>query len=132
VHFFWGSFDFAATRFSGRRAPERPNADKITKEAYSHEVSSVGWWPGGGAVATPMFYAYAAPEPPGFKESKILPANAFYNAQLNEYLLSYDDVRSAPDPKAALLDFCQSTYEAAATNGKWDRAALERPAPHTR
>src|ERR1700726_1799401 len=113
VHFFWGSFDFAATRFSGRRAPERPNADKITKEAYSHEVSSVGWWPGGGDVATPMFYAYAAPEPPGFKESTILPANAFYNAQLNEYLLSYDDVRSAPDPKAALLDFCQSTYQAA-------------------
>jgi hypothetical protein len=79
-----------------------------------------------------MFYAYAAPEPPGFKESKILPANAFYNAQMNEFLLSYDDVRAAPDPKAALLDFCQSTYEVAAINGKWDRAALEHPAPQNR
>ncbi|MFZ0521730.1 MAG: DUF5996 family protein [Candidatus Acidiferrales bacterium] len=125
VHFFWGSFDFAVTRFSGRRAPERPGADRITKEAYSHEVSSVGWWPGAGEVATPMFYSYAAPEPPGFKESKVLPAAAFHSAQLNEFLLSYDDVRSAPDPKAAVLDFCQTTYEAAAINANWDRAALE-------
>ncbi len=125
VHFFWGSFDFAVTRFSGRRAPERPGADKVTKEAYSHEVSSVGWWPGAGEVATPMFYSYAAPEPPGFKESKVLPAAAFHSSQLNEFLLSYDDVRSAPDPKAAVLAFCQSTYEAAAINAKWDRPALE-------
>jgi hypothetical protein len=125
VHFFWGSFDFAATRFSGRPAPERPGANSIDKEAYSHEASSVGWWPGGGDISSPMFYAYAAPEPAGFKESPARPAKAFYSTQLNEFLLSYDDVRTAADPRAALLDFCQSTYEAAATLGKWDRASLE-------
>jgi hypothetical protein len=125
VHFFWGSFDLALTRFSGRPAPERPGADSITKEAYSHEESSVGWWPGGGDFTSPMFYSYAAPEPPGFKESPVRPAKAFYSTQLNEFLLNYDDVRAAADPRAALLDFCQSTYEAAATLGKWDRSALE-------
>jgi hypothetical protein len=125
VHFFWGSFDLAVTRFSGRPAPERPGADRITKEAYSHEVSSVGWWPGGGDIASPMFYSYAAPEPAGFKESPARPAKAFYSTQLNEFLLGYDDVRTAADPRAALLDFCQSTYEAAANLAKWDRASLE-------
>jgi len=127
VHFFWGSFDLAVTRFSGRRAPERPDADRLTKEAYSHEVSSVGWWPGGGDITSPAFYSYAAPEPPGFKQAPARPAKAFYSTQLNEFLLNYDDVRAAPDPKAALLDFCQSTYEAAATLGNWERAALEAP-----
>lgn len=126
VHFFWGSFDLAATRFSGRRAPERPGADAMTREAYSHEVSSVGWWPGNGGFDAPMFYAYAAPEPPGFRESKVRPAEAFYNAQIGEFLLPYDAVRAANDPAAALLEFAQSTYEAAANLGKWDRAALER------
>jgi hypothetical protein len=126
VHFFWGSFDLAATRFSGRRAPERPGADALTREAYSHEVSSVGWWPGNGGFDAPIFYAYAAPEPPGFAESKILPAEAIYNAQLKEYFLSYDVVRKSDDPRRTVLDFFQSTYEATAINGKWDRAALER------
>jgi hypothetical protein len=126
VHFFWGSFDLAATRFSGRRAPERPGADAMTREAYSHEVSSVGWWPGNGGFDAPMFYAYAAPEPPGFRESKVRPAQAFYNAQISECLLPYDAVRAANDPAAALLEFAQSTYEAAANLGNWDRAALER------
>lgn len=126
VHFFWGSFDLAATRFSGRRAPERPGADAMTREAYSHEVSSVGWWPGNGGFDAPMFYAYAAPEPPGFRESKVRPAEAFYNAQIGEFLLPYDAVRAASNPPAALLEFAQSTYEAAANLGNWDRAALER------
>ena len=127
VHFFWGSFDLAVTRFSGRPAPERPGADRITKEAYSHEVMSVGFWPGAGDFTTPVFYAYSAPEPPGFKESPVRPAKASYNTSLNEFLLLYDDVRTAPDPKAALMDFLQSTYEAAANLAKWDRSALERP-----
>jgi len=125
VHFFWGSFDLAVARFSGRRAPERPGADKVTREAYSHEVSSIGLWPGSGDVTSPAFYSYAAPEPPGFKESPVRPPKAFYSAQLNEFLLNYDDVRSAPDPRSLILDFCESTYEAAATLGKWDRASLE-------
>jgi hypothetical protein len=127
VHFFWGSFDLAVTRFSGRPAPERPGADRITREAYSHEVSSVGWWPGSGDITSPAFYSYASPEPPGFKQAPARPAKAFYSTQLNEFLLNYDDLRAAPDPKAALLDFCQSTYEAAATLGNWDRASLEAP-----
>ena len=126
VHFFWGSFDMAASRFSGRRAPERPGADRITKEAYSHEVSSVGWWPGGGEVTSPMFYSYVSPEPPGFRESAVRPQKAYFDTKLGEFLLSYDDVRAASDPRAALLDFCQSTYEAAAINAKWDRESLER------
>ena len=127
VHFFWGSFDLAATRFSGRRAPARPGADSITREAYSHEVISAGWWPGGGDIKEAMFYAYAAPEPAGFREAPIRPAQAFYHAQLGEFLLPYDSVRTAANPRETLLDFLQSTYEAAANLGKWDRAALERP-----
>jgi hypothetical protein len=127
VHFFWGSFDLAVTRFSGRRAPPRPGADAITREAYSHEVSSAGFWPGGGDVAGPAFYSYAVPEPPGFREARVRPPQARYHAKLNEFLLMYDDVRTSLSPAAALLDFLQSTYEAAADLGKWDRAALEQP-----
>ena len=126
VHFFWGSFDLAVTRFSGRRAPERPGADSITREAYSHEVSSAGLWPGGGGIESPAFYSYAAPEPPGFAERKVRPQKAFYHPQLKEFLLMYDDVRTADSPKAALLEFLQSTYDAAADAGHWDRRALER------
>jgi hypothetical protein len=126
VHFFWGSFDLAVTRFSGRRAPERPGADAVTREAYSHEVSSVGWWPGNGGFDAPMFYAYAAPEPAGFRDSKILPAEGSYNAQLGEFLLPYGAVQNSVDPERAVLDFFQTTYEAAAIRGNWDRAALER------
>ncbi len=126
VHFFWGSFDLAVTRFSGRRAPERPGADPITREAYSHEVSSAGFWPGGGDIKGPAFYSYAAPEPAGFAEQPVRPQAAFYHAQMKEFLLLYDDVRTAPDPKAALMEFLQSTYVAAANCAKWDRKALER------
>ncbi len=126
VHFFWGSFDLAVTRFSGRRAPERPGADSITREAYSHEVSSAGLWPGGGVVSGPAFYAYAAPEPASFAEQPIQPAQAFYHPELKEFLLLYDDVRNAKSPRQALLDFLQTTYEAAANLAGWDRKALER------
>jgi hypothetical protein len=126
VHFFWGSFDLAVTRFSGRKAPERAGADSITREAYSHEVSSAGLWPGGGDIKGPAFYSYAAPEPPGFAESKVRPAAAFYHPQLKEFLLPYDDVRTAASPKTALMEFLQSTYEAAAELGSWDRKSLER------
>ncbi len=126
VHFFWGSFDLAVTRFSGRRAPERPGADSVTLEAYSHEVSSAGFWPGGGDIAGPAFYAYAAPAPPGFAERQVRPRAAFYHPQLKEFVLMYDDVRTAADPKAALMEFLQSTYDAAADTGKWDRKSLER------
>jgi hypothetical protein len=126
VHFFWGSFDHAVTRFSGRRAPERPGADSITREAYSHEVSSAGFWPGGGDIKGPAFYSYAAPEPPGFAKQPVGPKAAFYHPQMNEFLLMYDDVRAADSPKAALMEFLQSTYEAAAVCGNWDRKNLER------
>ena len=126
VHFFWGSFDLAVTRFSGRRAPERPGADSITREAYSHEVSSVGFWPGGGDVTDAAFYSYAAPEPVGFHYYTVEPATAHYNPQLGEFILMYDDVRRAPSPSKALLDFCQSSYEAAAKLASWDREALEK------
>ncbi|HVN93886.1 MAG TPA: DUF5996 family protein [Terracidiphilus sp.] len=126
VHFFWGSFDLAVTRFSGRRAPERPGADSITREAYSHEVSSVGFWPGGGGVNGPAFYSYAAPEPQGFREARVSPAAARYDTGLGEFLLMYDDVRGAASPSADLLAFCESTYDAAADLGQWDRKALER------
>jgi hypothetical protein len=126
VHFFWGSFDLAVTRFSGRRAPEKPDADVITREAYSHEVSSVGFWPGGGDIKGAAFYSYAAPEPPGFKEAPVRPASAHYSKELGEFLIMYDDVRTARSPTSALLDFCQSTYEAGANSGKWDRGALEK------
>jgi hypothetical protein len=126
VHFFWGSFDLAVTRFSGRPAPERPGADTITREAYSHEVSSAGFWPGGGDIKGPAFYSYAAPEPPGFAEARVGPQTAFYHPQMKEFLLMYDDVRAAASPKAALMEFLQSTYDAAADLGKWDRKSLER------
>ncbi len=126
VHFFWGSFDLAVTRFSGRRAPEREGADPITKEAYSHEVISAGFWPGGGDIKDAAFYVYAAPEPEGFSKSVVLPAQAFYHPQMKEFLLMYDDLRHAASPKTMLLDFLQSTYEAGANLGTWDRAALER------
>jgi len=126
VHFFWGSFDLCVTRFSGRRAPVRPGADSITREAYSHEVISAGFWPGGGEIKGAAFYAYAAPEPPGFAEQKIKPAAAFYHPQMKEFLLMYDDVRRASSPRQALLDFLQSTYEAGANLAHWDRKDLER------
>jgi len=127
VHFFWGSFDLAVTRFSGRRAPERPGADSITREAYSHEVSSVGFWPGSGSMQGPAFYSYAAPEPAGFKTARMRPDAARYDMGLGEFLLDYDAVRAASSPSADLLEFCQSTYEAAAELAQWDRQLLERP-----
>jgi len=126
VHFFWGSFDHAVTRFSGRPAPPRPGADSITREAYSHEASSAGFWPGGGDIKGPAFYSYAAPEPPRFAAWKIGPGSAFYHPQMKEFLLMYDDVRTAESPEATLMEFLQSTYEAAAICGKWDRSSLER------
>lgn len=128
VHFFWGSFDLAVTRFSGRRAPERTGADAITREAYSHEVLSAGFWPGSGTNTDACFYAYAAPEPPGFSNAHVLPAKAFYSTEMSEYLLMYEDVRQTESPDAAVLEFLQSTYESGANLGAWDRAALERPA----
>ena len=127
IHFFWGSFDLASTRFSGRRAPERAGADLITREAYSHEVISAGFWPGGGEVMGAAFYAYAAPEPNGFKDASVRPAKAFYSP-LGEFLLMYDDVRQSANPELTLLEFLQSTYEAGANLGTWPRKELERAA----
>jgi len=130
VHFFWGSFDLAVSRFSGRRAPVRAGADVITKEGYSHELISVGFWPGDGeAVKDAAFYAYAAPEPTGFKDSAVLPAQAFYSPEKSEFFLMYDDVRLAASPEQRLLDFCQSTYDAAANLAHWNRADLEVAVP---
>ncbi len=126
VHFYWGSFDHAVTRFSGRPTPQRPGADSITREAYSHEVSSAGFWPGGGDIKGPAFYSYAAPEPAGFAEQRVGPEAALYHPQMKEFLLMYDDVRAADSPKAALLQFLESTYEAAAVCANWDRKSLER------
>ena len=126
VHFFWGSFDLAVTRFSGRPAPARPGADRITQEAYSHEVSSVGFWPGAGEVKGAAFYSYAAPSPEGFGERSVKPSAAYFDKQLGEFLLMYDDVRASGSPRQDLLDFCQSTYEAAADLAHWDRTALEK------
>src|SRR5271168_324783 len=126
VHFFWGSFDLCVTRFSGRRAPERVGADPVTREAYSHEVISAGFWPGGGDIKGAAFYAYAAPEPPGFADQPVRPAAAFYHPQMKEFLLMYDDVRRAASPRKALLSFLQSTYDAAANLANWDRKDLER------
>jgi hypothetical protein len=126
VHFFWGSFDLCVTRFSGRRAPERVGADPVTREAYSHEVISAGFWPGGGEVKGAAFYAYAAPEPAGFSEQEIEPAAAFYHPQMKEFLLMYDDVRRAASPREALLSFLQSTYDAGANLAHWNRKELER------
>jgi hypothetical protein len=125
IQFFWGSFDLASTRFSGRRAPERPGADPITREAYSHEVISAGFWPGGGEVKGAAFYAYAAPEPKGFKSATVRPGKAFYSP-LGEFLLMYDDVRQSLDLERTLMDFLQSTYEAGANLGGWPRADLEQ------
>lgn len=133
VHFFWGSFDLAVTRFSGRRAPQHPGApniaDQVTREAYSHEVSSCGFWPGGPGMEQPIFYSYAYPPPAGFAEAPVRPAAAFFSRDLGEFILPYDAVRQNPNPEEALLDFVQTTYEAAAGLAHWDRAALERAAP---
>jgi hypothetical protein len=125
VHFFWGSFDLAVTRFSGRRAPERPAADAVTREAYSHEVFSAGFWPGSGTVKDAAFYTYAAPEPEGFRDAA-LPSAAYYEPKMSIYILPYDAVRTAASPVDTLLAFLQSTYDAAADLGNWDRGALER------
>ena len=130
VHFFWGAGDLAVTRFSGRRAPEHPGGipnlpDWVTREAYSHEVSSCGFWPGGGAIDYPAFYAYAYPAPAGFADARVVPEGAFYSPDYREFILPYDRVARAALPDEALLEFLQSTYEAAATLGKWDREALE-------
>ena len=130
VHFFWGSFDLAATRFSGRRAPRHPGgvrhlSDEVACEAYSHEVSSAGFWPGSGAIDYPAFYSYAYPEPEGFRAARVKPDAGFFSEAVGEFILPYDAVRTADDPDKALLDFLQSTYEAAANAAKWDREALE-------
>lgn len=131
VHFFWGSCDLAVTRFSGRRAPEHPGgvpnmADWVTREAYSHEVSSCGFWPGGGSIVDPVFYAYAYPAPEGFRDYPVQPKEAFYSSEMQEFILPYEAIRQAEDPETMLLTFFQSTYEAAANLGQWDRSALER------
>ncbi len=131
VHLFWGAFDLAVTRFSGRRAPQHPGGipnlpDWVTREAYSHEVSSCGFWPGGGAIPYPAFYSYAYPEPPGFSGTSVRPETAFYSADFREFILPYDVVRLAEAPDQTLLDFLQSTYEAAANLAHWDRRSLER------
>ena len=139
VHFFWGSFDLAVTRFSGRRAPQHPGGvphlpDAVTREAYSHEVSSLGFWPGNEMMPEPIFYSYAYPEPRGFSEAKVQPSFAKYNPQLKEFVLPYEQMRQAESPDAALLDFARSTYDAASTLGSWDRAALTevKPLLHSR
>jgi hypothetical protein len=131
VHFFWGSFDLAATRFSGRRAPRHgggaPNCpDYVMVEAYSHECSSCGFWPGGGPIPEPVFYAYAYPEPSGYADHVVRPQAAYYHREMREFVLPYEAVRAAPAPEEALLEFVQSTYEAAAAHGGWDRIALDR------
>jgi hypothetical protein len=137
VHFFWGSFDLAVTRFSGRAAPPHPGGiphlpDAITREAYSQEVSSLGFWPGNDAIPQAIFYSYAYPEPQGFAQSVLKPDAASYNAQLKEFILPYDIVRTAPSPAEMLLEFAQSAYDAASKLGDWDRAALEEKKPDLR
>ena len=134
VHFFWGSFDLAVTRFSGRPAPPHPGGvphlpDAVTREAYSQEVSSLGFWPGNDAAPAPIFYSYAYPEPPGFSEAKIQPDAAVYEPKLREFIMPYDAVRTAENPDKALLEFAQSAYDAASKLAKWDRAALEEKKP---
>ena len=134
VHFFWGSFDLAVTRFSGRAAPPHPGGvphlpDEITREAYSQEVSSLGFWPGNASAPTPIFYSYAYPEPPGFADAKIQPEGASYHKQMREFILPYDTVRIAENPDEVLLNFAQSAYDAASKLGKWDRTALEEVKP---
>jgi hypothetical protein len=130
VHFFWGSFDLAVTRFSGRRAPQHPGGiphlpDAVVREAYSHEVSSAGFWPGGGPIDYPAYYSYAYPAPNGFASAPVRPAQAFFSKELGEFILPNDAVRTAADPDAALMEFLQSTYGAAANAAEWDRANLE-------
>jgi len=130
VHFFWGSFDLAVTRFSGRRAPNHPGgiphlADAVAREAYSHEVSSAGFWPGSGVIDYPAFYSYAYPEPPGFRQAKLRPDAAFFSEELGEFILPYEAVRASHNPDRTLQQFLQTSYEAAASGGKWDRASLE-------
>ena len=126
AHFFWGSFDLAVTRFSGRRAPARANVDAIQREAYSHEVISAGWWPGNGGLGEPAFYAYAAPVPEGLATAKVSPSIASFNNELGEFLMKYEEFRREPSPDRALMEFLESTYMAAADAAKWDRVALER------
>jgi hypothetical protein len=126
VHFFWGSFDLAVTRFSGRPAPPSEGADSVTREAYSQEVISAGFWPGNGGYGKAAFYCYAAPAPKGLDGAKIQPAQAFYDHKLGEFILLYEDLRQSPSPDAALLNFLQSTYDAAANLADWDRRTLER------
>ncbi|MEP7270308.1 MAG: DUF5996 family protein [Acidobacteriota bacterium] len=134
IHFFWGAGDLAVTRFSGRPAPAHPGGiphlpDWVTREAYSHEVSSCGFWPGGGAVPYPAFYSYAYPEPAGFAQGAVQPDRAFYDTNYHEFILPYDVVRQSESPDETLLSFLQTTYEAAANSAKWDREALEFKAP---
>jgi hypothetical protein len=134
VHVFWGALDIAVTRFSGREAPKHPGGiphlpDWVTQEAYSHEVSSCGFWPGGGVVPYPAFYSYAYPEPAGFSKAQVKPQEAFYCTELGEFILPYDVVRASDSPDRTLLEFLQSTYDAAADLGKWDRQSLERTLP---
>jgi len=126
VHFFWGSFDLAVTRFSGRPAPARPDADPITREAYSHEVISHGWWPGNGPLGKPAFYSYTAPAPEGLAQATIRPPEAFYSNEMVEFIMLYDDVRNSSNPDKSLMEFLESTYEAGANLAKWPRAELER------
>jgi len=133
IHFFWGSFDLAVTRFSGRTAPPHPGGvpnlpDRVTRDAYSHEVSSAGFWPGGAAAPYPLFYSYAYPEPKGFAAASVRPSSARYDPTLREFVLPYDDVRRSDDPERTLLEFLESSYAAAADLGHWDRRALEVPA----
>jgi hypothetical protein len=135
VHFFWGSFDLAVTRFSGRRAPQHPGGvphlpDAVTREAYSHEVSSLGFWPGNEMMPDPIFYSYAYPAPGGFAEAKVQPSLAGYNKQLKEFVLPYEKMRQTESPEATLLEFARSTYDAASTLGNWHRAALAEVKPH--
>ena len=127
VHFFWGSFDLALTRFSGRRAPLRPGADRMTQEATSHEEISVGFWPGSGSVREPAFYAYAAPEPLGFAAAPVKPQAAEYRREISNFVLPYETARTAATPDEMVLEFFQSAYEAAADLARWDRAMLDRP-----
>src|SRR5947207_4874706 len=134
VHFFWGSFDLAVTRFSGRPAPPHPGGiphlpDAITREAYSQEVSSLGFWPGNDQIPTALFYSYAYPSPDGFADAKVKPAGAYFHPQLREFVLPYDEVRRAESPDEAVLEFAQTTYDAAATLAEWDRTALEEKKP---
>jgi hypothetical protein len=132
VHLFWGALDLAVTRFSGRLAPQHPGGvphlpDWVARDAYSHEVSSAGFWPGGQGVPHAAFYSYAYPEPDGYRDATVRPSQAYYHPDLREFILPYDAVRMATDPEATLLEFLQDTYEAAANLGRWDRSALERP-----